>query len=75
MTKRRREARPTNRPTSSERAGNADDSEACECEGGDDAFRDTVGDETQRLAETQQKTRETQSRATAYEDDDRNDTR
>ena len=37
----------TDEPPNEQREGNADDSEACECEGEDDAFRDTVGDETE----------------------------
>ena len=54
----------TDDPPNEQREGNADDSEACECEGEDDAFRDP-----------RQKTRETQSPATVYEDDDRTDIR
>ena len=37
----------TDEPPNEQREGNADDSEACECEGEDDAFRDTVGDKTE----------------------------
>ena len=37
----------TDDPPNEQLEGNADDNDACECEGEDDAFQDTVGDETE----------------------------
>ena len=37
----------TDDPPNEQLEGNADDNNACECEGEDDAFQDTVGDETE----------------------------
>ena len=40
VTKRRREARPTDDPPNEQLEGNADNNDACVCEGEDDAFQE-----------------------------------